>query len=147
MSRTLFLLIIQIGNIDMRYLLLTAFAACLCACASNSKDIRADYVSPLQYKDYDCDQLTAEGTRVSRKALELGGDVDRRANGDKVKMGVGLVLFWPTLFFLKGNGPEAQEYARLQGERDAIEEAYIQKKCAMEPKVAPVSTAAPAANR
>ncbi len=48
-------------------------------------------------------------------------------------MGVGLVLFWPTLFFLEGgDGPEAAEYARLKGERDAIEKVSIQKKCAIE---------------
>lgn len=48
-------------------------------------------------------------------------------------MGVGLVLFWPTLFFLEGgDGPQAQEYARLKGERDAIERVSIQKKCGIE---------------
>ena len=46
------------------------------------------------------------------------------------QMGVGLVLFWPTLFFLEGgDGAEAAEYARLKGERDALEQAYTQKKC------------------
>jgi len=55
--------------------------------------------------------------------------VDKKASGDKVKMGVGLVLFWPALFFLKGDGPETQELARLKGEHDALEQAYLKKSC------------------
>ena len=47
-------------------------------------------------------------------------------------MGVGLILFWPALFFLEGgDGPEAQEYARLKGEREAIERSSIKKKCTL----------------
>jgi hypothetical protein len=47
-------------------------------------------------------------------------------------MAVGLVLFWPALFFLEGgDGPEAAEYACLKGEVDALEQVAIQKKCDM----------------
>ena len=43
------------------------------------------------------------------------------------------ILFWPTLFFLEGgDGPQAQEYARLKGERDAIGKVAVVKKCAIE---------------
>jgi hypothetical protein len=43
-------------------------------------------------------------------------------------MALGLILFWPSLFFLDGDGPEAQEYARLKGEYEALEVASIQEK-------------------
>jgi len=34
------------------------------------------------------------------------------------------------LFFLEGgDGPEAAEYGRLKGERDALEKVAIQKEC------------------
>jgi hypothetical protein len=50
-------------------------------------------------------------------------------------MGVGLVLFWPALFFLEGgDGPEAAEYAQLKGEFEALRENSIQKKCGIESK-------------
>jgi len=40
------------------------------------------------------------------------------------------VLLWPTLFFLEGgDGPEAQEYGRLKGEKEAIESVAIHSKC------------------
>ena len=45
-------------------------------------------------------------------------------------MGVGLVLFWPTLFFLEGgDGPEASEYTQLKGEFEALRINSVQKKC------------------
>jgi hypothetical protein len=47
-------------------------------------------------------------------------------------MALGLVLFWPALFFIGGDGPEAQEYGRLKGEYDALEKASIQEECGYE---------------
>jgi hypothetical protein len=35
-------------------------------------------------------------------------------------MGVGAVLFLPTLFFLKGNGAKAAEFAHLKGDYTAL---------------------------
>ena len=44
-------------------------------------------------------------------------------------MGVGLVLFWPALFFIKGDKQSAAELARLKGELDAIQQASIMHNC------------------
>jgi len=120
-------------------------AALLAGCASSSEDIGAAYVSPLTYKDYDCDQVAAELQRVSARASQLGGEVDENATGDAVAMGVGLVLFWPALFFIDGNGPEANEYARLKGEYEALQQASIQKKCGMQPTTTTAAAQPPAA--
>lgn len=84
----------------------------------------------MHYKDYDCDQIAGELERVSRRANELHGSLKKTANNDNAQMAVGMVLFWPALFFLEGgDGPEAAEYGRLKGERDALEKVAIQKKC------------------
>ena len=108
-----------------------AIGVCLLSvgCASNSKEIGATYVSPMTYQNYSCEQLVTENIRLQNRLSQVAGNVDKKAHGDKVKMGVGLVLFWPTLFFLKGDGVEAQEYARLKGEHEAFDAAYIQKNC------------------
>lgn len=108
-------------------------AVALCAgCATGSKDIKASYVSPMTYDAYSCPQLVQETQRLQGRISSVAGDVDQKASGDRVKMGVGLVLFWPTLFFLKGDGPEAQEFARLKGEHQALEDAYVRRNCANE---------------
>ena len=107
-------------------------AACvaLAACASPPEKIPAQYVSELQYQSYDCQQLEMEARRISARTGELYGNVKKLADNDSAQMGVGLILFWPTLFFLEGgDGPEAAEYARLQGEADAMERAAVSKKC------------------
>lgn len=116
-------------NIGKSTALAVAIALCA-ACATGSKDIKASYVSPMTYDGYSCPQLVQETQRLQGRISSVAGDVDQKASGDRVKMGVGLVLFWPTLFFLKGDGPEAQEFARLKGEHQALEEAYVRKNCA-----------------
>ena len=97
-------------------------------CASSPDSIEAAYVSPLEYQSYDCDQLGQEMRRVGRKVQEVTGHQDDEATGDTVAMGVGLVIFWPALFFLIGSDRE-EELARLKGEAEAVEQAAIGKNC------------------
>ena len=115
------------------FLIAGALAATLAACASQPDEIQTAYVSTLPYENYDCQQIAGEMERVSRRASELRGSLKKKADNDEAQMGVGLILFWPTLFFLEGgDGPTAQEYARLKGERDALEKVSIAKKCGIE---------------
>lgn len=102
----------------------------LVGCATSPKNISSSYVSPLKYKDYDCDQIVMEMDYVSNRTTELYNSLQSEATADAVQMGVGLLLFWPTLFLLEGgDGPEAAEYARLKGEYEALRKVAIQKKC------------------
>ncbi len=98
-------------------------------CASHTEDIAPQYVSPMEYQDYSCRQISQELAAVSRKASEVGAVVDDQASTDSVQMGVGLILLWPTLFFLDGDTPQAAEYAHLKGQFDALEKASRQKGC------------------
>lgn len=43
-------------------------------------------------------------------------------------MGVGLILFWPALFFL-ANKDQRVELATLKGQYEALEEAAVRKNC------------------
>ncbi len=109
---------------------IVAFA--VSGCATSPDKIAASSVSPLIYQNYNCQQLVMEGDRVSRKTQALYASLDSKASTDSVQMTVGLLLLWPTLFFLEGgDGPEAAEYARLKGEYDAIHQAAIMKNCQM----------------
>ncbi|WP_340693334.1 hypothetical protein, partial [Hyphomonas sp.] len=105
----------------------------LAGCASSPNKIAAQYVSPMAYQSYDCDQIALEQNRIERRTGELYQSLKKEANADKWQMGVGLILFWPTLFLLEGgDGPEATEYARLRGEYNAISEVSISKKCQLQ---------------
>lgn len=132
-----------------RYLCLLAGTMLVSACAKSTTEIPAQYVSPLQYQAHNCQQIAAELATVSQRVSELGGQVNKTASDDNAQMGVGLILFWPALFFLDGDTPQANEYARLKGEFEALEKASIQKNCGLkiERPVIPVPQDNTAPNR
>jgi hypothetical protein len=56
--------------------------------------------------------------------------LESERTADNWQMGVGLVLFWPSLFFLEGgDGPEAAEYSQLKGEYEALRQTSVAKQC------------------
>jgi hypothetical protein len=104
-------------------------------CAKSPDSISPTYVSPLQYSNCDCDQIKQEIARIGRKVDEVAGVQQRTANKDSVAMGVGLVLFWPALFFLASGDNKKEELARLKGEYECLESLAIQKKCDIAPEL------------
>lgn len=101
-------------------------------CASKPSDLSTTYVPVATYAKYDCDQLITEAGHINRRLGELYASLEKKANNDAIQMGVGLLLFWPTLFALEGgDGPEAVEYSRLKGEYEAIRQASIARKCSL----------------
>jgi len=104
----------------------------LVGCASSSNEITAQYVSPIQYQNYTCQQIGLEAQRISQRAAQLAGIQDEKSTNDAVAMGVGLILFWPGLLFIKGDGTTAAELGRLKGEFEALEQASIQKNCGIQ---------------
>lgn len=117
---------------NLRYLLIATAGISLGACAKHANEIPAQYVSPLQYRSYDCDQIEQEMMAVSRKVSDLAAQVDKTASNDTAQTTVGIILFWPTLFFLDGDTPQGQEYGRLKGEFEALEKAAMQRKCGIQ---------------
>lgn len=109
----------------------TSAAFLMAGCATSSKNIAAASVSPLQYASFECSQLQAESLRLNGKITQLGGRLDEAAANDKAIMGVGLVLFWPALFALGGTKEQEAEFAKVKGEYDALQQAAIQKNCAL----------------
>jgi hypothetical protein len=114
-----------------------ALAAALSACASGSDKITGSYVSPMQYQNYSCTQLSEEAQRVSARVAQVSGVQDQKATNDAIITGVAIVVFWPAAFFVNGNGENASELARLKGEFEAIEKVSIQKNCGIQFQKAP----------
>ena len=123
---------ISSNRFTSRRFALAVITALIVGCASDPMEIEPQYVSPVQYQQFDCDQISAEMGRISRRTSELFGQLDELHSDDEAQMAVGMILFWPALFFLEGgDGPEAVEYARLRGKVDALEEVAIEKQCDM----------------
>lgn len=109
--------------------LLCGGALTLAGCATSSGQIASAYSSPLQYQSYNCQQLGYEDQALVSRVTSLGGQIDKRATNDKIAAGVGIVLFWPALFLIKGDSAASAEYARLKGEHESIQQIATMKGC------------------
>lgn len=117
---------------NKKILIVAATSGLLASCATPPDKIEAAYVSPIQYDNYSCDQIASEAGRVSDRASQALGTQKKKAQGDAVKVGVGIVLFWPALLFVDGKGANESEIARLKGEMDTLEKVSIQKECGIQ---------------
>lgn len=98
-------------------------------CATASKDITASYASPMQFQNYDCEQLNSEAQRIQARVNQIGGRLDSAASNDKWIVAAGILVAWPILFAVGGTKEQEAEYARLKGEYDAIHQSAVMKKC------------------
>jgi hypothetical protein len=79
---------------------------------------------------------------VSARAAVASGAQDQNATNDTIVTTAAVILFWPAAFMIKGNGANAQEVAQLKGDKDAIEQANVQKN-ATSNSIAPLPRAEP----
>ncbi|TNG03678.1 MAG: hypothetical protein EP297_00220 [Gammaproteobacteria bacterium] len=123
---------IQVPASKSLHVLITLLVVALVSisCAPHSYEIRSAEVSPEQYKELSCAELNAEMNSHLRSLQELGREIDEEAETDETQTAVGVILFWPVLFWLEGSDtPEAQEYAQIRGEVLALEHTAILKEC------------------
>ena len=100
-------------------------------------DIAPSYVSPIMYQSYTCAQIAQESQNVSARAAEYAGAQDRKRTNDQIATTVSVIVFWPALFALSGDGNTAAELARLKGQMQALEQASVQKNCGIQFRQAP----------
>ena len=114
----------------MKTLIICTAVAILAGCAADTSQVKAIPVSPAEYEDFTCKQIEKVTERLSLLAKEIGARVDKTAADDDAQTAVGLILFWPALFFLEGEEtPDTQEFARLKGEFHAVQKAAVRKEC------------------
>jgi hypothetical protein len=119
----------KMSHISKKLVLSVAIASIVGGCATAGKDVAATYVSPMQFSNYDCEQLRQEMLRVQGRANQLSGRLDQAATNDKAILIGGGLLFWPALFALGGTSQQEAELSRLKGEYDALQSAGTMKKC------------------
>ena len=99
--------------------------------------MQASYTSEVRYQDWACRNLAAEATSIDKRISELHGQLKKKAGDDQAQMAIGLILFWPALFFLEGgDGPQTAEFSRMMGERNAIDRVSRLKDCSSIPAMA-----------
>ena len=111
--------------------ILVAGVMFLSSCASPPKNILPTYVDPLQYEQYDCSQIASEMESVTRELNQSYNECKSHANRDEMFMlGAGLVA-WPLLVVpaVISDSEVTEQFAKLQGELEALEKASILKEC------------------
>ena len=104
-------------------------ATMLAACAQRAENVSATYTPSALYANLSCQQLVQEGWEVSNRAHTAAGLQNRHRVRDEVAITAGVVVFWPALFFARGNNATTAELAQLKGEMEAIEAASQAKNC------------------
>lgn len=107
------------------------------ACASSPDDVAGQFVSPVLYEGYSCEQIRNDLIRIDSRVTVLTGQQRRRASQDAWAVG-GALIFWPALFFLM-RGDKADELGRLKGEYDALNTVAQQKQCTFGAPTAPAA--------
>jgi len=104
-------------------------AMTLVGCAKPPQKIEAAYQSPVIYKHLSCREIIKERNTVVAKVNEATGQQKKNSTNDAVAMGVGLVLFWPSLFFIRSGKQVDGQLAAYKGQYDALTAAGEQKGC------------------
>lgn len=99
-------------------------------CATQPDKIGAQSVPHHQFRDLDCAEVIREIRRVDNRGEDLYKVLYEEASTDEGQVAVGLILFWPALLLLEGgDGAEAAEYGRLQGEHRELMAEATRKNC------------------
>ena len=117
------------GNYEKCFLIFLA-GIFLVSCASAPGDLGSQYVPASTYSNLTCDKISASLRTKNNRLSNLYATLDKKRSTDNIQTGLGLLIFWPALFFLEGgDGPDAAEYRKLKGEVEALGEASINKGC------------------
>ena len=100
-------------------------------CAKKAKDIKPTYHSmeTIEYADKSCKQLKNEILSINKELRVIGGVQDDTASKDAAAMTVGLVVFWPALFFLASGDDNENKIGELKGKYNSIKLVSQRKKC------------------
>jgi len=107
---------------------LAAFAS---ACATQGANVASSYVPSSRYSSATCESLAEDFVQVKQSENTLSGQLDTAFNKDAALVIVGALIFWPALFFIGSDKAKEAELARVKGEREAIQRAMNDRKCAV----------------
>jgi len=111
----------------MRWVIaITALAIFLTGCAKAPEAVVPQYVSPLQYQHYDCDQLAEEISR-NEIAIAEASQQQRRARNNDI---IGVILIGLPVSSLSGSNV-ADYLGRLKGERDTLATVATEQRCGL----------------
>lgn len=104
-------------------------AAFLAGCATQGANVTASYVPQSVYDGATCAALARDMVEIQQQAAALSGQLDTAAGKDAALVAVGLILFWPALFFIGSDKSKEAELARMKGSHEAMARTFKAKGC------------------
>lgn len=98
-------------------------------CSTHPDEYNGLYVSPNKYKTYTCKQIAEEVQRLNKKIGITYENALGERHQDLALTTVGVVFFWPALFFMDGDEMALERYGYIKGELEAFETSAKLKKC------------------
>jgi hypothetical protein len=86
-------------------------------------------VSSLKYKNLSCHQLEKELKSLNGATKLAKNATDKKLKTQNNKNVAAFLLFWPALFMIDDNKPEANKYAQIKGEFDTVVRTFDLKNC------------------
>ena len=86
-------------------------------------------VSKIGDSRLSCNQLESDMGRINHEIRNKSGQKSKGDNKDAVLVGVGLVLFWPALFFMDLSNADKTELEALRSRHNYLKSIYINKGC------------------
>lgn len=111
--------------------IISFFVFMVVGCASDPKDLQAQYVSPMLYKDYDCEQIATEMAHLERRTGDLYHQLKAERSADEWQTATGVFLIIPLFWLEGGDSPAAAEFTRVKGEHEALRQVSVAKKCSV----------------
>ena len=101
----------------------------LSACATHPDKIDPMVQPTTVYNEWTCERISLALIGNENELKRYVDNQQSKRTWDNVKMTAGLVLFWPTLFFIDGDGYDANKIAELRGEREALQKVAERERC------------------
>lgn len=115
----------------MRTTTLIALSLTLSACATSPGKIQPSHISTVRYDTMSCEQITGHLDEVNDTLAQIERRIEKRRTSDKIMVGVGALVAWPALFFIKGDGDVKKQYADALGERNALVRVAQTRGCVL----------------
>lgn len=106
-----------------------ATALVVCGCASSADEIAPAYIPSNEYADYSCNELSEEYSMIRSQVARMSDAQDDQASQDAFVTATGVVLFWPALFFIEGDGRQTELLAQAKGREERLRAMLRERNC------------------